>query len=78
MPLGARPCKAYDRQDRGSAAERCLVERFTRVCQTGDVAAIVALLTGDISLTMPASAGYRAATWPPPTWPPPRSRQAAG
>jgi RNA polymerase sigma-70 factor (TIGR02960 family) len=37
----------------GSAAERDLVERFTRAYQAGDVPAIVALLTEDISLTMP-------------------------
>ena len=37
----------------GSAEERQLVERFTRAYQAGDVAAIVALLTRDIALTMP-------------------------
>ena len=36
-----------------SAGERDLVERFTRAYQAGDVAAVVALLTEDISLTMP-------------------------
>jgi RNA polymerase sigma-70 factor (ECF subfamily) len=37
----------------GSPEERDLVERFTRAYQAGDVAAVVALLTEDISLTMP-------------------------
>ena len=37
----------------GSAEERQLVERFTRAYQAGDVQAIVALLTEDISMTMP-------------------------
>jgi RNA polymerase sigma-70 factor (ECF subfamily) len=37
----------------GSAEERQLVERFTCAYQAGDVQAIVALLTEDISLTMP-------------------------
>jgi RNA polymerase sigma-70 factor (TIGR02960 family) len=37
----------------GSAGERDLVDRFTRAYQDGDVAAVVALLTEDISVTMP-------------------------
>jgi RNA polymerase sigma-70 factor (ECF subfamily) len=37
----------------GSPEERQLVERFTRAYQAGDVQAIIALLTEDISLTMP-------------------------
>ena len=37
----------------GSPEERDLVDRFTRAYQDGDVAAIVALLTEDISVTMP-------------------------
>ena len=37
----------------GSPEEQDLVERFTRAYQAGDVAAVVALLTEDISLTMP-------------------------
>ena len=37
----------------GSPEERDLVDRFTRAYQDGDVAAIVALLTEDISATMP-------------------------
>jgi RNA polymerase sigma-70 factor (ECF subfamily) len=37
----------------GSPDERDLVERFTRAYQAGDVTAVVALLTEDISLTMP-------------------------
>jgi RNA polymerase sigma-70 factor (TIGR02960 family) len=37
----------------GSPEERDLVERFTRAYQAGDVAAVVALLTEDIYLTMP-------------------------
>ena len=37
----------------GSPEERDLVERFTRAYQGGDVTAVVALLTEDISLTMP-------------------------
>jgi hypothetical protein len=37
----------------GSPGERDLVDRFTRAYQDGDVAAVVALLTEDISLTMP-------------------------
>ncbi len=37
----------------GSTVERAIVERFTRAYQAGDVAAVVALLTGDIALTMP-------------------------
>jgi RNA polymerase sigma-70 factor (TIGR02960 family) len=37
----------------GSPEERELVERFTRAYQAADVAAVVALLTEDISLTMP-------------------------
>ena len=37
----------------GSPEERDLVERFTRAYQAGDVAAVVALLTGDIAVTMP-------------------------
>jgi RNA polymerase sigma-70 factor (TIGR02960 family) len=37
----------------GSPEERDLVERFTRAYQAGDVAAVVALLTEDISLNMP-------------------------
>ena len=37
----------------GSPEERDLVERFTRAYQAGDVAAVVALLTEDIAVTMP-------------------------
>ena len=37
----------------GSPEERDLVDRFTRAYQDGDVAAVVALLTEDISVTMP-------------------------
>jgi len=37
----------------GSPEERDLVERFTRAYQDGDVAAVVALLTEDIFVTMP-------------------------
>ena len=37
----------------GSFAERDVVERFTRAYQAGDVAAVVALLTEDIAVTMP-------------------------
>jgi len=37
----------------GSAQECQLVERFTRAYQAGDVQAVVALLTEDITLTMP-------------------------
>jgi RNA polymerase sigma-70 factor (TIGR02960 family) len=37
----------------GSPDERDLVERFTRAYQAGDVTAVIALLTRDISLTMP-------------------------
>jgi RNA polymerase sigma-70 factor (TIGR02960 family) len=37
----------------GSPGERDLVDRFTRAYQDGDVAAVVALLTEDISVTMP-------------------------
>ena len=37
----------------GSPEERDLVDRFTRAYQDGDVAALVALLTEDISVTMP-------------------------
>jgi RNA polymerase sigma-70 factor (TIGR02960 family) len=37
----------------GSAAERNLVERFSRAYQAGDVPAVVALLAEDIKLTMP-------------------------
>jgi RNA polymerase sigma-70 factor (ECF subfamily) len=37
----------------GSPEERDLVDRFTRAYQAGDVAAVVALLTEDVSLTMP-------------------------
>jgi RNA polymerase sigma-70 factor (TIGR02960 family) len=37
----------------GSSQERDLVERFTRAYQAGDVAAVVALLTEDIAVTMP-------------------------
>lgn len=37
----------------GSPGERDIVERFTRAYQAGDVAAVVALLTEDIALTMP-------------------------
>jgi RNA polymerase sigma-70 factor (TIGR02960 family) len=37
----------------GSPGERDLVDRFTRAYQAGDVAAVVALLTEDIAVTMP-------------------------
>jgi RNA polymerase sigma-70 factor (TIGR02960 family) len=37
----------------GSPEERDLVERFTHAYQAGDVAAVVALLTEDVSVTMP-------------------------
>jgi RNA polymerase sigma-70 factor (ECF subfamily) len=37
----------------GSPGERDIVERFTRAYQAGDVAAVVALLTEDIAVTMP-------------------------
>jgi RNA polymerase sigma-70 factor (ECF subfamily) len=37
----------------GSPEEQDLVERFTRAYQAGDVAGVVALLTEDISVTMP-------------------------
>jgi RNA polymerase sigma-70 factor (TIGR02960 family) len=37
----------------GSSEERDIVERFTRAYQAGDVAAVVALLTEDIAVTMP-------------------------
>jgi len=37
----------------GSPAEQDLVDRFTRAYQDGDVAAVVALLTEDICVTMP-------------------------
>jgi RNA polymerase sigma-70 factor (ECF subfamily) len=37
----------------GSSEEREIVERFTRAYQAGDVAAVVALLTEDIAVTMP-------------------------
>ena len=37
----------------GSSEERDLVDRFTRAYQAGDVAAVVALLTEDIAVTMP-------------------------
>ena len=43
-PLPPRP---------GSPGERDLVDRFTRAYQAGDVAAVVALLTEDIAVTMP-------------------------
>jgi RNA polymerase sigma-70 factor (TIGR02960 family) len=43
-PLAPRP---------GSPGERDLVDRFTRAYQAGDVAAVVALLTEDIAVTMP-------------------------
>jgi len=36
-----------------SPEERDLVERFTRAYQAGDVAAVVALLTEDVTVTMP-------------------------
>jgi RNA polymerase sigma-70 factor (ECF subfamily) len=36
-----------------SPAERDLVERFTRAYQAGDVAGVVALLTEDVTVTMP-------------------------
>jgi RNA polymerase sigma-70 factor (ECF subfamily) len=36
-----------------SPAERDLVDRFTRAYQAGDVAAVVALLTGDVTVSMP-------------------------
>ena len=37
----------------GSPGERDLVDRFTRAYQAGDVAAVVALLTEDVAVTMP-------------------------
>jgi RNA polymerase sigma-70 factor (TIGR02960 family) len=37
----------------GSPGEREIVERFTRAYQAGDIAAVVALLTEDIAVTMP-------------------------
>jgi RNA polymerase sigma-70 factor (ECF subfamily) len=37
----------------GSATERALVARFTEAFEGGDVAGVVALLTGDAILTMP-------------------------
>jgi RNA polymerase sigma-70 factor (ECF subfamily) len=40
----------------GSAAERELVARFTAAFETGDIAGVVALLTGDAVLTMPPEA----------------------
>ena len=36
-----------------SPEERGLVDRFTRAYQAGDVAAVVALLTGDVTVSMP-------------------------
>jgi RNA polymerase sigma-70 factor (ECF subfamily) len=40
----------------GSATERELVARFTAAFETGDIAGVVALLTGDAVLTMPPEA----------------------
>jgi ketosteroid isomerase-like protein len=37
----------------GSAAERALVERFARAYESGDVDALVALFTTDVSVSMP-------------------------
>jgi RNA polymerase sigma-70 factor, ECF subfamily len=38
---------------RGSAAEQDLVDRLTRAYQNGDVDGLIALLTGDVLMTMP-------------------------
>jgi RNA polymerase sigma-70 factor (ECF subfamily) len=48
-PATARPLPPRS----GSLGERSLVDRFTRAYQAGDVAAVVALLTEDIAVTMP-------------------------
>ena len=48
-PATARPLPPRP----GSPRERDLVDRFTRAYQAGDVAAVVALLTEDVAVTMP-------------------------
>jgi hypothetical protein len=49
----ARPGERQQPPAAGSAAERELVERFTRAFEAKDVHGIVALLTEDVWLTMP-------------------------
>jgi hypothetical protein len=49
----ATPAPRDDAPLPGSHAERAVVARFTEAFETGDVAAVLALLTADAQLTMP-------------------------